>query len=123
MKDENKTKGQLIDELAGLRRRVAELESVQTEIEDRKRREKLLHEDHEVLEGIFSNIHYLIAYMDRHFNFIKVNEAYAKAGGKSPSFFIGKNHFDLYPHAENQEIFRRVVETGEPYHAYAKAFE
>ena len=123
MKDENKTKGQLIDELAGLRRRVAELESVQAEIEDRKRREKLLHEDHEVLEGIFSNIHYLIAYMDRHFNFIKVNEAYAKAGGKSPSFFIGKNHFDLYPHAENQEIFRRVVETGEPYHAYSKAFE
>jgi two-component system sensor kinase FixL len=123
MKDKNKTKGQLMDELAGLRQRVAELESVRAENKDWKGREKLLHEDHEVLEGIFSNIHYLIAYMDRTFNFIKVNDAYAKAGGKSPSFFVGKNHFDLYPHAENQEIFRRVVETGEPYHAFAKAFE
>jgi two-component system sensor kinase FixL len=159
MKDENKTKRQLMEELAGLHQRVAELESTQAghvkpevreqrqeqdrkelleewalalkrvndalkeEIEDRKRRENVLHEDHAVLEAIFSNIHYLIAFMDRDFNFIRVNGAYAKAGGKPPSFFVGKNHFELYPHKENEEIFRRVVETGEPYHAFAKAFE
>lgn len=92
-------------------------------IEDLPRSERPLYEDREVLEGIFSGIHYLVAYLDRDFNFIRVNEAYAKAGGKSPSFFVGKNHFDLYPHDENQGIFRRVIETGEPYHAFAKAFE
>ena len=159
MKDERKTKKQLIDEVTDLRRRVAELEAkregrlspeagkrdqaqdqdlplagsavthrhdyktLEKEIEDLKTREKFLLEDHAVLEGIFSNIHYLIAYMDRDFNFIKVNDAYAKAGGKSPSFFVGKNHFDLYPHDENHEIFRSVVSEGTPYHAFAKAFE
>jgi PAS domain S-box-containing protein len=61
--------------------------------------------------------------MDRDYNFIRVNRSYASADGKDPDFFIGKNHFELYPHAENEAIFRRVVETGQPYIANAKPFE
>jgi PAS domain S-box-containing protein len=120
MKDEDKTKEQLIDELIELRQHVAELEASETE---RKRAEEALRDTNELLEKIFSTTHLLIAYMDTDFNFIRVNRAYAEADGREPEFFVGKNHFDLYPHEENEAIFRRVVETGEPYTAYAKPFE
>jgi PAS domain S-box-containing protein len=65
----------------------------------------------------------MIAYLDTAFNFIRVNKAYARAGGHEPEFFIGKNHFDLYPHPENERIFRQVVKAGEPYTAFGKPFE
>jgi PAS domain S-box-containing protein len=120
MKDEDKTKEQLIDELIELRQHVAGLEASETE---RKRAEEALRDTNELLEKIFSTTHLLIAYMDTDFNFIRVNRAYAAADGREPEFFAGKNHFDLYPHEENEAIFRRVVETGEPYTAYAKPFE
>ncbi|RPI33853.1 MAG: PAS domain S-box protein [Chloroflexota bacterium] len=77
----------------------------------------------ELFERIFDNMNMLIAYMDRDFNFLKVNGAYAKAGAHEPEFFTGKNHFDLYPNEENQVIFRRVVETGEPNTVLARPFE
>ncbi len=65
----------------------------------------------------------MIAYMDRDFNFIRVNQAYAEADERTPEFFIGKNHFGLYPSEENEAIFRHVVEDSEPYFAYEKPFE
>lgn len=77
----------------------------------------------ELQERFFDSIETLIAYMDSDFNFIRVNEAYAKADGHQPKYFIGKNHFELYPHAENQAIFQRVVETGDMYSVYEKPFE
>ena len=76
----------------------------------------------ELLETIFSNIHILLAFMDAEFRFIRVNRAYAQADGHEPEFYAGKNHFELFPHAENERIFRGVVETGRPYFAYAKPF-
>ncbi|MGE0081514.1 MAG: PAS domain S-box protein, partial [Thiohalomonadaceae bacterium] len=68
----------------------------------------------DLLDKIFSGIRILLAYMDRDFNFIKVNRAYAEADEREPEYFVGKNHFDLYPNAENEAMFRLVVETGEP---------
>jgi hypothetical protein len=60
--------------------------------------------------------------MDRDFNFIRVNETIARSGGQPIEFFNGKNHFEMYPHEENQAIFQRVVETGEPF-SVIKPFE
>jgi PAS domain S-box-containing protein len=159
MKDERKTKKQLINELDGLRRRVELLESVQAgetrvaekqrkktsdleevvaeqtvelkraheaveiEMGDREQALRLLQESVELLEGIFSNIHFLVAYMDTAFNFIRVNNAYAKAAGHPPEYFMGKNHFELYPNVENEAIFRKTLETGQPYNAFERPFE
>jgi PAS domain S-box-containing protein len=92
------------------------------DITERKKMERQLRVANEVLEKIFSTTHLLIAYMDQHFNFIRVNRAYAAADGRGEAFFVGKNHFVLYPHPENEVIFRRVVENGEPYAASSKAF-
>ncbi len=66
----------------------------------------------ELLEKIFSNTNFMIAYLDRDFNFIRVNNAYAAADNKTPEFFVGKNMFALYPNDKNREIFERVVERG-----------
>jgi PAS domain S-box-containing protein len=83
----------------------------------------VLRENNELLENMFSTIHVKIAYLDTEFNFVRVNRTYAEADEKTPDFFPGKNHFDLYPHEENKAIFQKVVDTGEPYFAYERAFE
>jgi PAS domain S-box-containing protein len=84
--------------------------------------EEKLQQSNKLLETIFSTIHVKIALMDAEFNFIRVNRAYAEADCRDPEFFVGKNHFDLYPSEENQGIFRRVVETGEPFFVFNKPF-
>lgn len=90
---------------------------------ERKRAEQEMVETNDLLEKVFSSVHILLAYMDRNFNFIRVNRAYAEADGRQPSSYIGQNHFDIFPHDENEAIFRRVVETGQPFFAFAKPFE
>ncbi len=77
----------------------------------------------ELLEIMFSSIDISIAYMDRNFNFIRVNRAYAEADERESEFYVGKNHFVLFPNEENEQIFKKVVETGEPYSVYAKPFK
>lgn len=96
---------------------------IQQDITERIRAEQELIQTNQLLERYFSSIDTLIAYMDRDFNFIRVNEAYAKSAGYTADHFLGKNHFGLYPHAENQVIFQRVVDTGEPYVVFEKPFE
>jgi len=94
-----------------------------TDISERKQAEKTLRENNEILERIFDSTHFCVVYLDREFNFIRVNQAYAKACGFPSEYFSGKNHFHLYPHEENQAIFRRVRQTGEPFTIAAKPFE
>lgn len=65
----------------------------------------------------------LVACLDREFNFVVVNRAYAEADDRAPDFFPGKNHFALYPNEENAAIFRQVVETGQPYFCHARPFQ
>jgi PAS domain S-box-containing protein len=96
---------------------------LKAEVSERERVEKQLYKTSELLKRVFSSIDILIAYMDKNFNFIRVNRAYAEADGRSPDFYVGKNHFELFPNQENQAIFRGVVETGEPFFIYEKAFE
>lgn len=76
-----------------------------------------------LLERVFANRHVAIACLDPDFNFIRVNSAYAEADEKSVDFFPGKNHFDLYPSEENRQLFRQVLDSGEPHLAWARAFE
>lgn len=82
-----------------------------------------LRKNHELLERIFDTAHFGIAYLDRDFNFIQVNRAYAEICRQAPEFFPGKNHFTLYPHAENEAIFRDVVASGRTFTVLAKPFD
>jgi len=92
-------------------------------IVERMRAEEALRETTQLLETVLEHTHVLVACMDPQFNFLRVNRAYAEADEREVSFFPGKNHFDLYPHAENEAIFHQVAEAGEPWFAYAKPFE
>ena len=85
--------------------------------------EKRLSESNQLMASILEHTHVMAVFLDQQFNFIWVNRAYADSTRHKPSFFPGKNHFDLYPHEENQAIFQRVVVTGEQFFVAAKPFE
>jgi signal transduction histidine kinase/FixJ family two-component response regulator len=90
---------------------------------ERQQTEANLVKTNQLLETILDTTHTMVAYLDPQFNFIRVNQAYAQADKHEPAFFPGKNHFDLYPNAENEAIFRRVRDTSEPFFILAKPFE
>jgi len=73
----------------------------------------------QMLEAFFEHTIAPMAFMNWCFDFVRVNEAYAKSSGKDPEYFVGRNYFALYPDAQTQAIFERVVRTHQPYRAYA----
>jgi PAS domain S-box-containing protein len=88
----------------------------------RNKAEQQLWEQNHILQGILEHTHMMEVYLDCHFNFVWVNRAYADTCKRPPSFFTGKNYFALYPHQENQAIFQKVVDTGEPFFVEDKPF-
>lgn len=79
--------------------------------------------EHDILQAVMNgakNIH--LVYLDAEFNFVSVNQAYAESCGCRPDEMIGKNHFALYPHAENEAIFANVRDTGIPFEVKDKPF-
>ncbi len=100
----------------------ATIDRLQDQVGRRILAEGKLRKHSQMFEGFFQHTIAPLAFMDRDFNFIRVNDAYAQADGRPPEFFVGKNHFALYPNEENQAIFEQVVRTGQPYSARAKPF-
>lgn len=96
---------------------------MQQQIEEHRRTNQELTATNEVLGRFFTIRDVLIAYFDSNFNFIRVNEAYATADEHTPDFYVGKNHFDLFPNEENRRIFEEVVRTGQNYTVQEKPFE
>ncbi|MGC4118122.1 MAG: PAS domain-containing protein [Myxococcales bacterium] len=75
-----------------------------------------------MFERILDHTHVMAVLLDPGFDFVWVNRAYADSCQHPPDFFIGKNHFALYPNAENEAIFRKVRDTGEPFFVEARPF-
>ncbi len=92
---------------------INEMKKIQQELE----KEKTLLQT--IMDGA-KNIH--LVYLDRDFNFVHVNETYAKNCGYKPQEMVGKNHFALYPHRENEAIFKKVRDTGVPIEFKDKPF-
>ncbi|MBI3948405.1 MAG: PAS domain-containing sensor histidine kinase [Armatimonadetes bacterium] len=84
--------------------------------------EAALRRQERLLDAIFHNILAQVAFLDRNLNFVRVNTAYVEGCGHTEEEMIGRNHFDLFPNQENEVIFRRVLETGEPFVARARSF-
>jgi PAS domain S-box-containing protein len=94
------------------------------DISERRRAEERLQSERDLLQAVMNgakNSH--LVYLDRDFNFVRVNETYARTCGYPPEEMIGRNHFDLYPNADNEAIFSRVRDTGESFEVRDKAFE
>jgi PAS domain S-box-containing protein len=96
---------------------------LQLEIITRRLAEERLRKTGETLEKIFSTTHICIVYLDKEFNFLRVNRAFAEECGHDENYFIGRNYFALYPDAKNERIFRRTVKTGEAISVFARPFE
>jgi len=75
------------------------------------------------LDTVLENTDAQLALLDRDLNFVLVNSAYASGCRHRREELIGRNHFALFPNAENQAIFERVRDSGEPYRAVEKPFE
>ncbi len=99
-----------------------EHQAVGRDITDQKRMEEDLSQANRLLSTILDYTHTLVAYLDTEFNYVRVNNAYAGMTGREAGDFQGKNHFELYPDKENQALFLHVVESGQPFFAYARPF-
>ena len=67
-----------------------------------------------LLQTIMENAAAHLAYLDTEFTYILVNSAYAEGTGHEVAEVVGRNHFELFPHAENRQVFEKVRDTGEP---------
>jgi PAS domain S-box-containing protein len=100
------------------------------DITQRKEAEIRLEETGRAVENQKNLLQYIIdsaknshlVYLDRDFNFVQVNETYARTCGYTPQEMVGKNHFALYPQEENEAIFARVRDTGVPVEFHDKPF-
>ena len=106
--------------------RTAELaktnEALLAENLERKKAHDIVVRQTRLLQAFFTNTITPLVFLDKNFNFIRVNEAYARACQREEQEFPGRNHFELYPNEENQRIFEQVVATGEIYQAIARPF-
>src|SRR4030042_1013347 len=96
------------------------VDRLQDEVARRVLAEGKLRTHSHMLDGFFRHTISPLAFMDRYFNFVRVNEAYAKAQGGTPEYFTGKNHFVLDPDPHKRTIFERVVRTRQPCLAHAQ---
>ena len=102
--------------------KLIEIQSVGRDITERKRVEDAAREQFKLAETFFNHSVSCLVVLDRDFNFLRVNEAYARACRLDISAFAGRNHFDMYP-SDTKDIFEEVVRTRMPFHTFERAFE
>jgi PAS domain S-box-containing protein len=96
---------------------------VTRDVTEHKKSREALQKEKSILQEVMNgteNMH--LVFLDRDFNFVHVNEAYAKTCGYKPEEMIGKNHFTLYPDEEVEAIFKRVRDTGVPTEFHDRPF-
>jgi PAS domain S-box-containing protein len=102
---------------------VIELRISVSDISRRILAEHKLQRKSSLLRAIVDATDVMLVYLDPAFNFLWVNPAYARVCNMTAEELAGKNHFALFPHRENEWIFRRVKESGEPVFFKDKPFE
>lgn len=113
------TKGPIFDKEGNIRG----IFGISRDISERKRIEVELQRERALLTNIMNTTDVMLVYLDPDFNFLWVNQAYANTCQMAPEDMVGKNHFALYPNAENESIFHHVRDTGETVFHKDKPFE
>lgn len=122
MKDEDKTREELIHDLIDLRQRV---EKLKTCLEERKQVEKVLQEQREELRVILDNVPAYIFFKDKLGRHIRVNKALADRTGIPEEDWLGKTVFEVLPnlaeryHRDDME----VIASGQPKRNIIEPFE
>ena len=105
-----------------LRTKAALEEAVVKTSNDLDAARRLLSERTRHLDAFFDHSLTPLVLLDRNFNFIRVNEAYAKACAKPVEDFPGHNHFEFYP-SDARPVFEQVLRAREPFQVTARPFE
>ncbi len=93
------------------------------DITERKRAQDAIASERNLLQIIMENTDVMLAYFDLDLNFVRVNSSYVRGSSHTIEELIGKYYFDLFPYKENQAIFERVRDTGEPVEYHDTPFE
>jgi PAS domain S-box-containing protein len=113
MKDEERTKDQLINELQGFRRKVAQLEAPGAEI---KGADNALRESENKYRTLLENLPQMIFLKDRNSVYLSCNDNYARDLNIKADEIAGKTDHDFYP-TELAEKYRtddsEIMESGE----------
>jgi len=94
---------------------------IDRDITARKRADNDIQKQRKQIEAFFDHTITSMAFLDKAFNFIRVNKAYADAGRRDPSEFPGHNHFEYYP-SDAKAIFEEVVRTKTAFQTFARPF-
>jgi diguanylate cyclase (GGDEF)-like protein/PAS domain S-box-containing protein len=115
--------GEEVELLARMSDNVGHALRVIDDEEQRARAERELRRTNALLENVFANTRVLLAQLDRELRIVRVNRAFVLARGHTAEYYAGRNFFDLYPEAERERHVRQVLDSGEPYVAYAQPFD
>jgi diguanylate cyclase (GGDEF)-like protein/PAS domain S-box-containing protein len=91
------------------------------DVGERKRAEQAAVAQFQLAEAVFTDSVAPLVVLDRDYNFLRVNEAYARACRLEVSDFAGRNHFEMYP-SDARLIFDEVVRTKQPARTFIQAF-
>lgn len=92
------------------------------DVTEQRRVEETTRAQSRLLERFFESTLTCAVLLDRDFNFIRVNQAYARACQRDVSEFPGRNHFDLYP-SDARTVFEEVIRGKQPHAAESRPFQ
>lgn len=98
------------------------LTAVALNITERRRAEQSALARLRLAETVFRHSVSCLAILDRNYNFIRVNAAYAAACRRKMEDFPGHNRFELFPSAEARLMFDEVLRSKLPVVAFAKEY-
>lgn len=103
--------------------KIVEIRVSVSDVTDQKQIEGKLDRKGAVLRAIIDATDFMLVYLDRDFNYVWVNPAYAESCKMQPGDMAGRNHFEFFSNQENETIFCRVRDTGRPVFYKDQPFE
>jgi len=120
--DSLKQTGELLEKLQAAPHELAQAHQEKAALQaERRDMTEALTRQSLMLDAFFEHSITPLALLDKEFNFIRVNKAYARDCAREVTEFSGRNHFELYP-SEAQAIFEEVVATRKAYQTFARPF-
>ena len=89
-------------------------ERMRQEYEQRRTTQTALEEQMRIVDAFLAHSLTPLVFLDRQFNYVRVNAAFARACGKHVADFPEHQHFAFFPDAEQERSFAEVVQTGQP---------
>ena len=114
MKNNDKTREQLLKELVKSNKRIAELEKSETE---HKQIEQTLSHEQDLMQALFENHHDFFYFKDSEVRFHRVSKRFCDFFGLSMEDILGKTDLELFPEEVAKQTYSEdlhIIKTGTP---------